>query len=69
MTTQTEDVGLSLKQAAVLVGLAPLTLRHKAVYQRAVGFYRVGRRLVFRRCDLEEFMRRCRVPPREENGR
>jgi hypothetical protein len=61
-----EDDGLGLKEAAKVTGLAPLTLRFKAVYAREVTYYRIGRRLVFRRRDLEAFMQRCRVPSRAE---
>lgn len=64
-----DDVTLDLKQAAARTGIAPLTLRQKAVYAHEVAFYRVGRRLIFRLSDLEEYMARCRVPARVEAGR
>ena len=60
------EPGLSLQEAAVVTGLAPLTLRKVAVDAGKVAFYRVARRLVFRVSDLEAFMLRCRVPAREE---
>lgn len=46
---------LSLRAAAERLGVAPLTLRRWAVYQRRVPFLRLGRRLLFRQRDLEAF--------------
>jgi hypothetical protein len=63
----TSEDPLPLKQAGPRVGMAPLTLRYRAVYLRQIPYYRVGRRLVFRPSDLEAFMQRCRVPSREES--
>jgi len=46
---------LSLRAAAERLGVAPLTLRRWAVYQRRIPFLRLGRRLLFRQRDLEAF--------------
>jgi excisionase family DNA binding protein len=46
---------LSLRAAAGRLGVAPLTLRRWAVYQRRIPFLRLGRRLLFRQRDLEAF--------------
>jgi len=67
--TLADDLTFDLKDGAARLGIKPLTLRQKAVYAREIAFYRVGRRLVFRLSDLEEYMARCRVPARSESGR
>lgn len=45
----------SLKQAANALNLAPVTLRMWC-YRREVPFVKLGRRLLFRECDLQAFI-------------
>jgi len=53
-----------LKEAAPILGVSVFTVR-KLVRERAVPFYRVGRRVVLDREDLERYLRQHRVEPRE----
>lgn len=48
--------------AAALLGVSPRTIRRLAA-AREVAHYRVGQRptIMFRREDLEDYLRRCRV--------
>ncbi len=55
---------LSLRAAAERLGVAPLTLRRWAVYQRRLPYLKAGRRLLFRPGDLETFELSCLVPAR-----
>lgn len=57
---------LSLRAAAGRLGVAPLTLRRWAVYQRRLPYLKAGRRLLFRPGDLEAFELSCLVPARTE---
>jgi DNA-binding transcriptional MerR regulator len=56
---------LPLKPAAERLGISPHTLRFWAVYRGLVPYVRLGRRIVFRPEDLDEFERRHRVEARE----
>lgn len=56
--------GRDLKYAAKFTGLSKFTVR-AYVRRRLIAHYRVGRRLVFKDEDLEQFMRRYRVEARE----
>ena len=49
------DSNLDLRRAADRLGVSPHTLRRWALYQRRLPFLRLGRRLLFRRQDLEGF--------------
>jgi excisionase family DNA binding protein len=70
MSAHVESSGnYNLTEAAKRLGVAPHTLRHWAIYQRRVPFSRLGRRLLFDPEDLSDFVRRNRVPAREEAGR
>jgi len=60
----TEDRNLSLKEAAAKLGVAPLTLRRMAVYQRRLPYLKVGRKLLFRPRDLDAFELNCLVAGR-----
>lgn len=60
---------LSLREAAARIGVAPLTLRRMAVYQRRLPYLKVGRRLLFRPTDLETFELSCLIPRREPSTR
>jgi len=65
----TELLGnLSLRAAAHRVGVSPHTLRNWSVYQRRVGFHRIGRRLLFAPADLDAFVNRHRVAARDEEA-
>ncbi len=50
-----------LSDAASRLGVSPHTLRVWAVYQHRLPFLRMGRRILFRSKDLEEFERRSLV--------
>jgi excisionase family DNA binding protein len=56
---------LSIAEAAPLLGVSPFTVR-AWVRERRVPFYRLGRRIVFSRRELDDFLRLNRVPAREE---
>lgn len=62
-----DNGNLSLRAAARRLGVSPHTLRAWAVYQRRLPHLRLGRRILFRLADLEEFEARCRIPAREES--
>ena len=55
---------LSVEEAAPILGVSVFTVR-KLIWQRAVPFFRVGRRVVLDADDLERFLRQHRVEPRE----
>ena len=59
----------SLKVAARRLGVSPHTLRAWAIYQRRLPHLRLGRRILFRLADLEEFEARCRIPAKGESRR
>ncbi len=61
-------MNLSLKEAAERLGISPLTLRVWAVYQHRIAYLRLGRRILFRPADLEEFEQHCCVPAREDGA-
>lgn len=56
---------LSVPEAAAFLGISPATLR-AWIRQRRVAFYRLGRRVVFDRTDLERFLRSNRIAPRDD---
>ncbi len=60
MERQDDDSKLDLLQGAELVGVSCHTLR-SWTRQRKIPFYRCGRRIVFSRQDLMNFLARCRV--------
>jgi excisionase family DNA binding protein len=55
---------LSVEEAAPILGVSVFTVR-KLIRQRAVPFYRVGRRIVLDPEDLERYLCQHRVEPRE----
>jgi len=55
---------LSAAEAAPFLGVSVFTVR-KLIRQRAVPFYRVGRRVVLDAEDLERYLRVHRVEARE----
>ncbi len=55
---------LSVAEAAPLLGVSVFTVR-AWIRQRRLPFFRVGRRIVFDREDLEAFLRAHRVEVRE----
>ena len=55
---------LSVEEAAPILGVSVFTVR-KLIRQRAVPYYRVGRRVVLDPDDLERYLRQHRVEPRE----
>jgi excisionase family DNA binding protein len=48
----------NLAEAAIRLGVSPHTLRTWAVYQHRLPFLRMGKRILFRPADLEDFERR-----------
>lgn len=56
---------VSLLEAAPLLGVSPYTVR-AWIREKRIPFYRCGRRIVFSRRDLEEFLSQCRVPSTRE---
>lgn len=60
-----EDDKLNVLEAGALLGVSRFTVR-ALVRRRAVPFFKVGRRVVFSRTDLEHFLSECRVQPRKE---
>ena len=62
------DTKLSVSEAASLLGVSPFTLR-AWVRERRIPFYRLGRRIVFSRTELAEFLSAARVPMRTEPSR
>ena len=59
-----EDRRVSVLKAAEILGVSPYTVR-SFVRQRRFPYYRVGRRIVLDREDLERFLRANRVEARE----
>jgi excisionase family DNA binding protein len=59
---------LSLREAAPVLGVSPHTIRAWA-RQRILPYHKLGRRLVFDRADLENFLTARRVEARPEAGR
>ena len=59
------EKGETLDEGAAFLGVSPHTLRFYVKTGR-VTYYRIGRRIIFRREDLEEFLSKNRVPAREE---
>ncbi len=57
------DDKVALGEAAPLLGVSPFTLR-AWIRQKRLPFFRVGRRIVFSRHDLAEFLDGCRVQPK-----
>jgi len=60
----TEIMRLSIARAAPVLGVSTFTLR-RWIRERRLPYHRVGRRIVLDRRDLEVFLRRCRVEPRQ----
>jgi excisionase family DNA binding protein len=54
---------LNNNEAAELLGISPYSLRGK-VSRREVKFIKFGRRVLFRKKDLEELIEKCTVQPR-----
>ncbi len=51
--------------AAKYLGVSPHTVR-AWTRERRLPFFRCGRRIVFEKADLDEFLAKCRVSPREQ---
>lgn len=51
---------LSAKDAAVILGVSPNWL-YKLAAQRALPFYKLGRRTYFKGEDIEQYINSCRV--------
>ena len=56
---------LSVEQAAPILGVSVFMVR-ALIRQRAVPYYRVGRRIVLDAEDVERYLRQHRVEAREE---
>ena len=63
VTTERAAHRLSVEQAAPLLGVSVYLVR-SLVRQRRLAYYRVGRRIVLDRDDLEQFLKAHRVEPR-----
>lgn len=59
------DPPLSIEQAAAYLNVEVRWMR-RAVFERRLPYYKVGRYLRFRRKDLEEFLLQSRVEPRDD---
>jgi excisionase family DNA binding protein len=55
---------LDVRESGELLGISPHTIR-SWVRQRKIPFYRCGRRIVFSRTDLEQFLEANRVMPQK----
>jgi len=62
-TTTTEARRLSVEEAAPVLGVSVYMVR-ALVRQRRLSYYRVGRRIVLDRNDLEQFLQANRVETR-----
>jgi hypothetical protein len=49
--------------AAAVLGISPGTLRNMRSQAKGPAYYRVGKRIVYRRADLNAFLSSCRVEP------
>jgi hypothetical protein len=49
--------------AAAILGISPGTLRNMRSQAKGPAYYRVGKRIVYRRADLNAFLSSCRVEP------
>ena len=61
-----EQMLLSVREAGKILGISHHTIR-AWIYQRRLPVVRLGRRVLIRREDLEDFIRRNRIPAREED--
>ena len=59
---------IGINDAAKELGVSVYGLR-RWVAERKIPVVRLGRRVLIKREDLEDFIRRNRVPAREEDGR
>lgn len=66
MVMSDKDDKVALRCAASLLGVSPFTLR-AWVRRRRIPFYRLGRRIVFSRRELAEYLETCRVEACEAN--
>lgn len=57
---------MGLAEAAPLLGISPHTLR-AWIRQRRLPFFRMGRRIVFSRLDLAQYLEQCRIQPNGAN--
>jgi len=49
--------------AATILGISPGHLRNLRSQGEGPAFYRVGRRVIYKRADLDAFLASCRVEP------
>ena len=49
--------------AAAVLGISTGTLRNMRSQAKGPAYYRVGKRIVYRRADLNAFLSSCRVEP------
>ena len=56
---------MDLKTAAQFTGISEHTLRRYAKTGK-IAHFKIGRRLVLDKGDLERFLQSCRIPEREE---
>ena len=56
-----QDELMDLAEAATFLGISRDSMYTLKRFQR-VAFHKVGRKLRFRRSDLEAYLERCRVP-------
>ena len=50
-------------QAAAFLGLAPQTLRNARCHRRGPAYIKLGRRIVYKLSDLQEYLAKHRVDP------
>lgn len=63
-----QDKKLTVKESAAVLGVSPFTLR-SWIRERRLPFFRCGRRIVFSKQDLEQFLSTRRVFPVEMRTR
>ena len=64
MSATVDGDKVGIVEAGRLLGLSHFTIR-AWVRERRIPHYRCGRRIVFSRRDLDEFLTRCKVTPGE----
>ena len=62
---QSDGEKLNLQGAGKHLGVSPHTVR-AWTRERRLPFFRCGRRIVFEKHDLDQFLAQCRVPARDQ---
>ena len=61
--TESTSTSYDALGAAAVLGISPGTLRYMRSQAKGPAYYRVGKRIVYRRADLNAFLSSCRVEP------